>query len=221
MANKENYQIQMEQVIQRETGRRPRLLLHACCAPCSSASLERVAPYFDVTVFYYNPNITDEAEYRIRVEEEKRLIDAMPLPYPIGFLEGAYEPERFLTAARGLEREPEGGARCMACFALRLSEAVTTAEALGFDYVATTLTISPLKNADALNRIGSELAAGKRVQWLPTDFKKKNGYKRSIDLSREYGLYRQNFCGCEFSRAEAAERDASRQEVTENHAAII
>ena len=203
MANRENYQLKMEQIIRQEEGRMPRLLLHACCAPCSSACLERVVPYFDVTVFYYNPNITEEAEYRKRVEEEKRLISGMQLVRPVSFLEGEYNPDLFFETVRGLEREPEGGARCMECFRLRLEKTAEAACAAGFDYFTTTLTISPLKSADALNRIGAEAASGKSAVWLPSDFKKKNGFRRSIELSAEYGLYRQNYCGCVFSKREA------------------
>lgn len=180
-------------------GRVPRLLLHSCCAPCSSYVLEYLAQYCRITVYYYNPNITQQDEYRHRVEELKRLISLTPARYPIELIEGEYEPKRFLDAVRGLEHEPEGGARCEVCFRLRLQEAARLAEELGVDYYTTSLTISPLKNAQLLNEIGAEMSA----KWLPSDFKKKGGYLRSIELSRAYDLYRQNYCGCVFSKRES------------------
>lgn len=200
---KENYQKQTDAVIAGLTAR-PRLLLHVCCAPCSSYVLEYLEPHFDVTVHYYNPNISPASEYALRYEELRRLIatrgDAVELA------DVPYDPERFFAAVKGLEREPEGGARCAVCFRLRLGEAVAYAAEHGFDYVTTTLTISPLKNASLLNQIGQELASRAGVAWLPSDFKKKGGYQRSIELSRQYNLYRQNYCGCPFSREEARRR---------------
>ena len=180
----------------------PTLLLHSCCAPCSSAVLEELSQFFRVTVFFYNPNISPETEYRKREEELKRLITEMDFIHTVSFLSGNYDPERFYEASRGLENVPEGGERCERCFRLRLSEACQAAAQGGFDYVTTTLTISPLKNAELLNTIGEEEAEKAGVRFLPSDFKKRDGYRRSIELSREFGLYRQDYCGCAFSRAE-------------------
>lgn len=204
-----NYQKELEKILQniQATGGEsvPRLFLHSCCAPCSSYVLEYLSTYFAITVFYYNPNISFEEEYRKRVEEQKRLINAYNEEggrYKIAVLEGDYEPEDFLKMAKGLEDCPEGGERCLRCFDLRLRETAKLAAAGGYDYFATTLTISPLKNAAKLNEIGSALAQEYHVPWLPSDFKKKNGYKRSIELSAQYDLYRQDYCGCAYSRAE-------------------
>ena len=179
----------------------PRLLLHACCAPCSSAVLERLSPYLQITVLYYNPNIFPEEEYRKRVLELKRLIAETDYPNPVEAVEGPYEPERFFASVKGLEKEPEGGARCEKCFRLRLSEAVRAAKEGAYDFVTTTLTISPQKDVDLLNEIGEEEAEKAGVCWLPSAFRKKGGYQRSIELSKEHGLYRQDFCGCVFSKA--------------------
>lgn len=182
-------------------GKVPRLLLHSCCAPCSSYCLEYLSRYFHITVFYYNPNITNQKEYRHRVEEQKRLIEEMPAKYPVTFMEGTYEPDVFLEMAKGMEHIPEGGDRCKKCFRLRLMETARIAAKEGYDYFTTTLTISPLKNAKVLNAIGEEAGQVHQVSFLPSDFKKKNGYKRSVELSAEYELYRQNYCGCGFSKA--------------------
>lgn len=207
--NRINYQKELEQVIKglQEGGRRPSLLLHSCCAPCSSYCLEYLSPYFAVTVFYYNPNITDREEYRRRADEQKRLTDMFP---SVSFREGPYDPERFLRMAEGLEEAPEGGERCFRCYELRLREAVREAVRGGFDYVATTLSISPLKNAQKLNEIGRAAAKEQGVCWLPGDFKKRDGYKRSIELSEFYQLYRQDYCGCLYSKKEAEKRRAAR-----------
>ncbi|MCI8566956.1 MAG: epoxyqueuosine reductase QueH [Lachnospiraceae bacterium] len=207
--NRINYQKELEQVIKglQEGGRRPSLLLHSCCAPCSSYCLEYLSPHFAVTVFYYNPNITDREEYRRRADEQKRLTDMFP---SVSFREGPYDPERFLRMAEGLEEAPEGGERCFRCYELRLREAVREAVRGGFDYVTTTLSISPLKNAQKLNEIGRAAAKEQGVCWLPGDFKKRDGYKRSIELSEVYQLYRQDYCGCLYSKKEAKERRAAR-----------
>lgn len=197
-----NYQKELDRLLSGLDGRTPALLLHSCCAPCSSYVLEYLSRFFAVTVFYYNPNIYPEEEYFRRVQEQKRLIAEMPLSQPVQFLEGRFEPCEFYEAVRGLEHIQEGGERCLACFRLRLTETARLAASLQFDYFTTTLTISPLKNAAALNGIGAELAEKYGVLWLPSDFKKKNGYKRSVELSAEYGLYRQDYCGCVFSRQE-------------------
>ena len=190
----------------------PRLLLHSCCAPCSSYVLEYLSDYFSITVFYYNPNITDPEEYQKRVEEQKRLISELPVKYPISFIEGEYEPQAFTEIARGLEQVPEGGERCFKCYRLRLEKTARLAKEKGYDYFTTTLTISPLKNAHKLNEIGEELAEQYDCQFLNSDFKKRNGYKRSTELSKEYGLYRQDYCGCIYSKQERDRRVQSRAE---------
>ena len=201
-----NYQKELDKIIEdagaREGGA-PSLFLHSCCAPCSSYVLEYLRQYFRITVFYYNPNITEDAEYRKRVEEQKRLIAAYNQKaqgYSIEVLEGDYEPDRFFQIAKGLEACPEGGERCFRCYELRLLETAKRARAGNYDYFTTTLSISPLKNAAKLNEIGEKLAASCGVAWLPSDFKKRDGYKRSIELSKEYELYRQDYCGCVYSR---------------------
>lgn len=202
--NKRNYQKELEQLIRKpEPGEEaPTLLLHSCCAPCSSYVLEYLSAYFRITVLYYNPNIYPESEYHTRAEEQKRFIAALPTTYPVDFTEGAYIPEDFYRCARGMERLPEGGARCFACYRLRLEEAARAAKEKGCDYFASTLSISPLKNAEKLNEIGEQLARAYQVRWLPNDFKKKNGFQRSAELSREYGMYRQDYCGCVYSLRE-------------------
>lgn len=208
-APKRNYQKELERILKEleRKGKHPHLLLHSCCAPCSSYCLEYLQQYFEITVFYYNPNIAPEEEYRHRVEEQQRLIRQLCTSGQVHFLEGTYDPERFYETARGLEQIPEGGERCFRCFELRLREAAKAAEQAGAEYFTTTLTISPLKNAQMLNEIGLRVAGEtESVEWLVSDFKKKNGYKRSIELSEEYGLYRQNYCGCVFSKREAKER---------------
>ncbi len=198
--NKINYQKELDKIIEENNGRKPTLLLHSCCAPCSSYVLEYLSRYFDITVFYFNPNISPREEYEKRVNEVKRLIAEMPACADVKFIEGRYEPKEFFDCVKGLEDAPEGGERCLKCFELRLREAAETAKETGSEYVCTTLTISPLKNAENLNRIGAEQAERLDVKWLPSDFKKKNGYKRSIELSNEYNLFRQNYCGCVFSK---------------------
>ncbi len=200
--NKINYQKELDRVIERHlaSGEVPKLLLHVCCAPCSSYCLEYLSQYFEITVYYYNPNISKKEEYEYRLSEEKRFISLKEFKYPVKLTESEYRPEDFFAAVRGLEKEPEGGLRCAECFRLRLEASAKKARDGGFDYFTTTLTISPLKNAALLNEIGAELGAKYGVKWLYSDFKKKEGYKRSIELSREYDLYRQNYCGCVFSR---------------------
>lgn len=244
-----NYQKELDKIIEKLSAQqsasraegtdvsRPRLLLHACCAPCSSYCLEYLRDYFDLTVFYYNPNITEEEEYRKRVAEERRLIAALNGQIDdlasqqvetsgagvesvyggdmeasaadrricsacarINIIEGDYTPDSFYEIAKGLEQCPEGGERCFRCYELRLRESARVAGELHFDYFTTTLTISPLKNAAKLNEIGERLGAEYGVAFLPSDFKKRNGYKRSIELSKEYHLYRQDYCGCVYSR---------------------
>ena len=196
-----NYQKELEKLLaQLEAEQRvPSLLIHSCCAPCSSYVLEYLSEYFKITVFYYNPNIYPESEYTKRIAEQQKLIRDMEFRYPVSFLAGKYDKEKFYEMAAGMEDLKEGGARCMKCYELRLSEAAGQAVAGGFDYFTTTLSISPMKNAQKLNEIGLRVGEEYGVKYLVSDFKKKNGYKRSIELSKEYGLYRQDYCGCEFS----------------------
>ena len=197
-----NYQKELEKQIekQQKVGIKPTLLLHSCCAPCSSYVLEYHSPYFNIYDFYYNPNISPKQEYEERKEELIRLIQELGLKQEIIFLEGTYEPETFFEMAKGLEALPEGQERCFRCYEMRLRESAKIAKEQGADYFATTLTISPLKNAQKLNEIGERIAQEYGVAYLPSDFKKKNGYKRSVELSAQYGLYRQNYCGCVFSK---------------------
>ncbi len=198
--NKINYQNELDKIIF-NIEKKPRLLLHACCAPCSSYVLEYLSKYFDITVYYYNPNISPVGEFEKRFEEIKRLIAEMPLKNEVKLVKGVYRYEDFVDAAKGLEHIPEGGERCFACYRLRLEKTAQLARDEGFDYFCTTLSISPLKNSQKINEIGFELEKEYGVKWLPSDFKKREGYKRSIELSREYNLYRQNFCGCVYSHA--------------------
>lgn len=193
--NANNYNLLMENQIS-ALDKKPSLLLHCCCAPCSSACLERLKEFFDITVFFYNPNIGD-GEYLKRKAELLRLISETGWAK---IADCGHDPAEYYSAVRGLESEKEGGKRCEACFTLRLSKTAEAAEKLGCDYFATTLTISPLKNAALINRIGEQLAEDKSVQWLYSDFKKRGGYLRSLRLSEQYGLYRQSYCGCEFSK---------------------
>ena len=196
-----NYQKELDKLIEllSKEEKVPKLLLHSCCAPCSSYVLEYLSNYFEITVFYYNPNIFPENEYTKRILEQQTLISDMKVKHPVSFLAGNYDRDRFFQIAEGLEHLREGGERCFKCYELRLEEAAKIAQDAGFDYFTTTLSISPLKNADKLNEIGTRLADKYGVQYLQSDFKKKNGYKRSIELSNEYGLYRQDYCGCEYS----------------------
>lgn len=199
MNGKRNYQSEMEQLLH-ASATPAHVLLHSCCAPCSSACLERLAPDAHIMLFFYNPNIIPEAEYHYRLDELHRLVHEMPLPETPDILAGQYDPERFLAFAHHMADEPERGTRCQMCIRLRLEEAAKAARRTGADFFATTLTLSPHKDAVFINACGEELAAKYGVAWLPTDFKKKEGYKRSIELSKRYDLYRQNFCGCPFSR---------------------
>ena len=205
--NKINYQKELEHLIDKLPDHHRRLFLHSCCAPCSSYCLEYLRQYFDVTVFYYNPNISFLEEYRHRVEELKRLVSTLneeakgsEMLNQIALLEGAYEPEKFFEVTKGLEDCPEGGERCFICYELRLREAARLAAEGGYDFFTTTLTISPLKNAEKLNQIGAELADTFGVRYLFSDFKKKEGYKKSTEISKEYHMYRQYYCGCVYSK---------------------
>lgn len=199
---KKNYQIMLDETLKSIIGnkKRPSLLLHACCAPCSSYVLEYLTEYFDITVFFYNPNITEQQEYNKRAHEIERFISELPRKNEIKLVYGKYDPAAFLLIAKGLEDLPEGGKRCFKCYYLRLRETALEAKKSGFDYFTTTLSVSPHKNAQILNTIGSRLADELGVCYLFSDFKKKNGYKRSCELSETYGLYRQNYCGCVFSK---------------------
>lgn len=197
-----NFQKELDKMVeglQRE-GRVPKLLLHSCCAPCSSHCIEYLSQYFHVTVFYYNPNISEQEEYQKRVAEQIRFIGQFPARYPVSFIEGDYEPDVYYRSVAGLEQCKEGGERCFVCYELRLRKTAELAKEQNFDYFTTTLTISPLKNSVKLNEIGLKLQDEYGVSYLLSDFKKKEGYKRSIELSREYELYRQNYCGCVFSK---------------------
>lgn len=204
MKTPRNYQKEQDAVLAAlgKEGARPRLLLHACCAPCSSAVLERLCPHFDVTLYFYDPNIFPEAEYRKRLDELRRLVTCLPEAAGVEVIAPEYRPEAFFTAVRGLEDVPEGGARCAACFRLRLDAAARYAAENGFGYFTTTLSVSPLKNAALLNGVGEEMGEKYGVRHLPSDFKKHDGYKRSVELSALYGLYRQDFCGCVYSKRE-------------------
>lgn len=199
-----NYQKELDKLLTTlsSQGETKKLLLHSCCAPCSSYVLEYLSQYFEITVLYYNPNISPKEEYEKRVKEQKRLIEEQPHRFPVTFLEGRYEPEKFYSMAKGMENLPEGGERCFRCYELRLNEAAVVAKELGADYFTTTLSISPMKNATKLNEIGVMLESRYGVKYLCSDFKKKNGYKRSVELSAEYNLYRQDFCGCVYSKLE-------------------
>ena len=198
----ENYQLWMEREIASLGTRVPRLLLHACCGPCSSAVLERLAPHFSITIDSYNPNIYPPAEHDRRAAEAARFVAETPREHPVAFRLAPYAPDEFYAAVKGLEDIPEGGERCFACYRLRLEHTAKLAAAEGFDYFASTLSISPHKNAAKLNEIGFALEAQYGVKYLASDFKKKNGFKRSLELSDEYGLYRQEYCGCLFSMRE-------------------
>ena len=202
---KQNYQKQMDAVVASlPQGERPRLLLQSCCGPCSSYVLEALTPYFRVTVLYYNPNIQPRAEYDLRLENQRKIIAALPTPSAVDILECDYDGEKYDAAVKGLEAEPEGGERCTVCFRLRLEETAKRASELGYDWFCTTLTVSPHKDAERLNQIGRALGERYGVPFLPSDFKKREGYKRSIQLSKEYELYRQDYCGCLYSKSEEA-----------------
>ncbi|MEG7530143.1 MAG: epoxyqueuosine reductase QueH, partial [Hungatella sp.] len=190
-----------DRIIERQTAqhRIPTLLLHSSCAPCSSYVLEYLSSYFNITVYYYNPNIYPIQDYLKRAQEQEMLIEKMTFQNPVEFVSGSYDPESFRMAAKGLEQEPEGGARCFKCYEMRLRETAKVALAGQYDYFTTTLSISPLKSAEKLNEIGERIGIEYGVTYLPSDFKKREGYKRSLELSKEYGLYRQNYCGCVYS----------------------
>jgi predicted adenine nucleotide alpha hydrolase (AANH) superfamily ATPase len=200
--NKRNFQAELDDIIKdnEAKGVVPTLLLHSCCAPCSSYTLEYLSQYFSITVYYYNPNIYPEEEFHKRVEEEKRLISELPTKHPVKMISGDYEPKAFYDIAKGLEDVAEGGERCFRCYRLRLEKTAQLARDMGFDYFTTTLSISPLKRSEKINEIGDDVAKSYGVKFLPSDFKKRGGFLRSIQLSKDYNLYRQNYCGCIFSQ---------------------
>lgn len=196
---KVNYQRLLDSLIASLDTNVPKLMLHGCCAPCSSYCLEYLSKYFDITLLFYNPNISSHEEYLKRENEVKRLISVLPQVHPVKFLSVGYDSEEFEEMAKGLENVPEGGARCFKCYEMRMRKAAELAKEYGFDYFTTTLSISPLKSSQKINEIGEKLEKEIGVKHLPSDFKKKEGYKRSIELSAMYDLYRQNYCGCRFS----------------------
>ena len=206
---KTNYDKLLKDTVARieKSGSRPSLLLHSCCAPCSSYVLEYISRYFDITLFYYNPNISPESEFSFRLSELKRFV--AEAGYVIPVIAPKYDADEFFSRVHGMEKLPEGSERCRVCYELRLRRTAEEARNKGFDYFTTTLSISPYKNSKWLNEIGSSLEEY-GVRYLYSDFKKNNGYKRSIELSSEYGLYRQNYCGCVFSKLEAEKRSAAK-----------
>lgn len=197
-----NYQKELEKIIEKvkELDYIPTLLLHSCCAPCSSYVLEYLSNYFKITIFYYNPNIYPQEEFNKRVDEQVRLIENLPVKNKVDFIKGKYDNDKYEAMIKGLEEEKEGGSRCFICYRLRLRETAKLAKEKSFDYFTTTLSISPYKNSNKLNEIGYELQDKYKVNYLCADFKKKNGYKRSIELSKIYNLYRQDYCGCIYSK---------------------
>lgn len=213
--NKINYQKILDKILEniKKDNVRPKLLVHSCCAPCSSYVLEYLNDYFDITVLYYNPNISPKEEYEKRKAEQIRFIHERfsddNTNNKVSFMDCDYESEKYTKIAKSLEKEPEGGMRCVECFRLRLDKTAELAKLYGFDFFVTTLSISPLKNAQLLNRIGSEISEKYGVSYLPSDFKKREGYKRSIELSKKYGLYRQNFCGCVYSKIQADKNESN------------
>lgn len=217
--NQRNYQREMEGVLRenQKQNRIPTLLLHSCCAPCSSYVLEYLSEYFFITVYYYNPNIYPDEEYRKRVAEQQEFIRRFPMKHEVKFVEGRFDKERFYEMAKGLEQEKEGGARCMECYKLRLESTAKLAQEKKFDYFTTTLSISPLKNSAKLNEIGERLGAEYGIPYLVSDFKKKNGYKRSVEISKEYDMYRQYYCGCVFSKKQRDEEIAEKRKESEEN----
>lgn len=193
-----NYQKQQDEII-KSLKSTPKILLHSCCGPCSSYCLEALNQYFDICVHWYNPNIYPESEYSLRLENQKKIIDSIPKKNKIEIFVDKFDFEQYYEYVSGLENEPEGGSRCTKCFIYRMERCAYIAKEQGFDYFTTTLTVSPHKDAERINSIGRKLAEKYGVKFLPSDFKKKNGYLRSIELSKQYDLYRQNYCGCKYS----------------------
>ncbi len=218
MGKNENYQLKLEEILKglecatKPDGKVPTLLLHSCCAPCSSYVLEYLSEFFSITIFYYNPNISEKDEYYKRIAEQQRLIRELPVAHPVSFMEGNYDPEEYDEAVSGLEQLGERSKRCYECYRLRMEKTARLAKELGFDYFTTTLSISPYKNAAWINEIGYKLEEALAIPYLCADFKKKNGYKRSIELSARYHLYRQSFCGCKYSKEEEAFRQQQKNQ---------
>ena len=215
--NKKNYARLCDEILKAPGTVGKTVVIQSCCAPCSSWCLTYLQGKIKVKSLYYNPNIVDKAEYELRQKELARLVDTLSEEYPdasIEMIPGRTDTERFLEAVRGLEKEPEGGKRCEVCFELRLREAAKVAKEIGADYFSTTLTISPLKNAELINTIGERIAAEEGIAFLPSDFKNKDGYKKSVELSHKYGLYRQDYCGCPFSKSESEMRKKNNEETT-------
>ena len=215
--NNQNYHLRMLEIIRDNCSenRVPRLLLHSCCAPCSSYCLELLSEYFEITVFYYNPNIYPPEEYHMRAAEQERFVSLLPQKHKISYVEGAYDTQKFYDMVRGMENLKEGQERCFACYEMRLREAYEYAKDKGFDFVTTTLSISPLKNSGKLNEIGSKLEEEYGLPYLYSDFKKQNGYKRSTEISNEYDMYRQYYCGCVFSKKQRDDEIAARKRESE------
>lgn len=206
--NKKNYYIDFEKVIgEIDLENPPSLLLHSCCGPCSTSVLELLSDYFKVTLLYYNPNIYPREEYYKRLEEQKKVLEKVNGRFEIEFLEGRYDPAEYFDAVKGVEQLPEGSQRCFNCYELRLKEAAQFAKNLNMDYFATTLSVSPYKNAQIINELGEKIAQEYEVKHLPNDFKKKDGYKKSVELSKKWNIYRQDYCGCPSSKKEAEERE--------------
>ncbi len=203
---KRNYQLELDALIAGLNGRRPRLLLHSCCGPCSSSVLEYLTEYFDVGLLWYNPNIYPQAEFDLRLETQLKLIEAAGFSGRVQIIALPWRPEDYYGRIAGLEKEPEHGRRCAVCFRLRLEETARQTKRLGYEWFCTTLTLSRHKNAELINALGREIGEREGVKWLPSDFKKRGRELRSAQLSREYGLYRQDYCGCEFSLAARRER---------------
>ena len=198
--NKINYQKELDKITDSLNGDVPKLFLHSCCAPCSSYTLEYLSNYFDITVYYFNPNISPKAEFDKRYAEQKRLIEALPSKHTIKLVCGEYDYNDFLKIAKGYENVPEGGERCFRCYRMRLESTAKLAKEQGFDYFCTTLSISPLKNSQKINEIGYEVAEKYGIKWLPSDFKKKEGFKHSAEISKQFNVYRQNYCGCRLTK---------------------
>ncbi len=212
MMEKRLYHKEMEQEIAGiPDGTVPKLLLHSCCGPCSTAVLEQLTPYFEIVLFYYNPNIAPESEFDRRLATQKQLLEKLKHPYPITLIAPPYDDKPFWDAVKGVEHTPEMGERCERCIAQRMQESLIAAERYGCDYVTTTLTVSPHKNAPYINACLEQIAAGKSVRYLASDFKKRGGYARSVALSAEYELYRQDYCGCPMSLHEAEARRTARE----------
>ncbi|MDO5018710.1 MAG: epoxyqueuosine reductase QueH [Lagierella massiliensis] len=206
--NKKNYYLELEKIVKNiDLENPPTLLLHSCCGPCSTSVLDYLTKYFKVTILYYNPNILPTEEYYKRLEEQKKVIDLVDKRFKIDFIEGRYEPREYFDVVKGLTNLPEGSKRCFNCYELRLRESAKYAKDMGMDYFATTLSVSPYKNAQVINELGEKIAEEYGVKHLPNDFKKKDGYKKSVEFSKSWNIYRQDYCGCPFSKREAEERE--------------